>query len=188
MTFINNNREVQCDGCLNMMGAEDMEDWVSYGIFGGERQHYHGTCWQTGWYTGIEPKGEWPVTEEPEPAFDHVKGEVRTVSRTGGEKGVKPARFDLVPVGPLTTVAKLYGKGAAKYDDHNWMRGYEWSKSYAALMRHVTQFWGGEDLDPDTQLPHLASVVFHAFALMHYMDEHRSFDDRPRVANDDSIK
>lgn len=151
-------------------------------------RHYCETCWQTGWYTGIEPKGEWPVTEEPEPSFDHVKGEVRTVSRTGGEKGVKPARFDLVPVGPLTTVAKLYGKGAEKYDDHNWMRGYEWSKSYAALMRHVTQFWSGEDLDPDTQLPHLASVVFHAFALMHYMDEHRPFDDRPRVANDDSVK
>lgn len=105
--------------------------------------------------------------------------EVRTVSSTGGEKGVKPARFDLIPVGPLTTVARLYGKGAEKYEDHNWTRGYEWSKSYAALMRHVTQFWGGEDLDGDTELPHLAAVVFHAMALMQYMDEHREFDDRP---------
>lgn len=86
MTFINNNREVQCDGCLSITRADDVEEWVSYGTFGGERQHYHGTCWQTGWYTGIEPKGEWPIeegkppanlprrNEEPEPAFDHVKG------------------------------------------------------------------------------------------------------------------
>lgn len=109
-------------------------------------------------------------------------GEVRTVSSTGGAKGVKPARFDLIPVGPLTTVAKLYGKGAEKYDDHNWRRGYEWSKSYAALMRHVTQFWGGEDVDPDTELPHLAAVVFHALALMQFMEDHNSFDDRP-IAN-----
>lgn len=108
----------------------------------------------------------------------HGAAEVRTVSSTGGEKGVKPARFDLLPVGPLTKVATLYGKGASKYDDHNWRRGYEWSKSYAAMMRHATQFWGGEDLDPDTQLPHLASVVFHALALMEYMEHHRNFDDR----------
>jgi hypothetical protein len=116
-------------------------------------------------------------------------GEVRTTSSTGGEKGVKPARFDLIPVGPLATVAKLYGKGAEKYDDHNWRRGYEWSKSYAALMRHVTQFWGGEDVDPDTELPHLAAVVFHAMALMQFMEEHNAFDDRPiaKAASSDVV-
>ena len=115
---------------------------------------------------------------------DPWAGEVRTTSSTGGEKGVKPARFDLLPVGPLTTVAKLYGKGAEKYEDHNWRRGYEWSKSYAALMRHATQFWGGEDVDPDTGLPHMASVVFHALALIEYTEHHPDFDDRHKRDND----
>lgn len=105
--------------------------------------------------------------------------EIRTTSETGGEKGTKPARFDLLPVGPLTTVAELYGKGAEKYADHNWRRGYEWSKSYAALMRHATQFWGGEDRDEETGLPHMASVAFHALALIEFMDTHRDYDDRP---------
>lgn len=105
--------------------------------------------------------------------------EVRTTSNTGGEKGVKAARFDLVPVGPLTTVAELYGKGAEKYAPHNWTRGYEWSKSYAALMRHATQFWGGEDNDAETGLPHMASVAFHALALIEFMETHRDYDDRP---------
>lgn len=104
--------------------------------------------------------------------------EVRTVSTTGGEKGTKSARFDLIPVGPLTTVARLYAKGAEKYADHNWRRGYEWSKSYAALMRHATQFWDGEDCDEETGLPHMASVVFHALALLEFMERHQEFDDR----------
>lgn len=104
--------------------------------------------------------------------------EVRTVSVTGGEKGVKPARFDLVPIGPLTQVAQLYAKGAEKYDDHNWRLGYEWSKSYAALMRHATQFWNGENNDAETGLPHMTSVIFHAMALLEFMERFPDFDDR----------
>lgn len=100
-------------------------------------------------------------------------------SSTGGQKGSKDARFDLIPVGPLTEVAKLYGFGATKYADRNWEKGYDWSLSYAALMRHVTQFWSGEDVDQETNLSHLASVVFHALAMMEWSKTHPEFDDRP---------
>lgn len=109
-------------------------------------------------------------------------GEIRTVSSTGGEKGTKPARYDLIPVEALEQVAMLYGKGAEKYSEHNWRKGYEWSKSYASLQRHVNAFWSGEDDDPEMQLPHLASVVFHAFTLMTFMNEQRAFDDRYKQA------
>lgn len=108
--------------------------------------------------------------------------EVRTTSSTGGEKGTKPERYDLIPVEALRTMAQLYGKGAAKYSEHNWRKGYEWSKSYAALQRHVNQFWGGEDIDDEMQLPHLAGVVFHAFTLMTFMQEQPGFDDRFKAA------
>lgn len=73
--------------------------------------------------------------------------EIRTTSATGGQKGVKPERFDLIPVGPLTELSRLYDVGARKYAEHNWRKGYEWSKSYASIMRHSTLFWGGEDYD-----------------------------------------
>lgn len=108
--------------------------------------------------------------------------EVRTTSSTGGEKGVKPERYDLIPIEAMALVAQLYGKGAEKYEAHNWRRGYEWSKSYQALQRHSTAFWGGEDLDPEMQLPHLASVVFHALTLMTFMQEQTDFDDRFKAA------
>lgn len=123
------------------------------------------------------------VTQE---AMEELLGggrEVRSVNPlTGGEKGVKPERYDLIPVEPLRQVARIYGYGAAKYADRNWEQGYEWSKSYAALQRHANAFWGGEDIDPESGLPHLASVVFHALAMLEWASTHPELDDRPHHA------
>jgi hypothetical protein len=60
---------------------------------------------------------------------------------------VKLERFDLIPTGPLAELAKHYGLGARKYASHQWRKGYEWSKSYAAIQRHLNDFWGGKDYD-----------------------------------------
>ena len=73
--------------------------------------------------------------------------EVRTTSETGGMKGVKLERFDLIPAGPLQDLATLYGRGAAKYAEHNFRKGYEWSKSYSALQRHANAWARGESWD-----------------------------------------
>lgn len=73
--------------------------------------------------------------------------EVRTTSASGGQKGVKVERHDLIPVGPLRELAVHFGRGARKYDDHQWRKGYEWSKSLAALERHLKLFELGLDYD-----------------------------------------
>jgi hypothetical protein len=104
--------------------------------------------------------------------------EVRTVSATGGEKGTKLARFDLIPVEALTELANHYGRGAKKYDDDNWRRGYEWKKSYAAMQRHANAFWGGEDIDEETGTPHIIAVAWHAFTLFTFMQEFPEYDGR----------
>jgi hypothetical protein len=107
-----------------------------------------------------------------------IAGEVRTTSSTGGQKGVKSARYDLIPTGALKQVAEHYGRGAEKYDDNQWRKGYEWSKSYAALQRHATEFWSGEDFDAETGSNHLAAVAWHALTLLTFYNEHPDFDDR----------
>lgn len=106
-------------------------------------------------------------------------GQLISTSSSGGRKEVKLARFDLIPVGPLTELAKHYGRGAAKYADRNWEKGYEWSKNYAAAQRHLTAFWGGEDIDPETSTPHVIAAAWHMFALAEFMEKHKEFDDRP---------
>lgn len=108
------------------------------------------------------------------------------MSSTGAEKGTKDERFDLLPQEALAAVARHYGVGARKYADHNWRRGYEWSKSFAALQRHANAFWSGEDIDEETGSPHMAAVAFHAFTLLTFMEEQRTFDDRYKPTTDPS--
>lgn len=109
---------------------------------------------------------------------DGYHSEVRTTSSTGGEKGVKLARFDLIPPRPLWMLAEHYGRGASKYDDHQWRRGYEFSKSFAALQRHAWAWWSGEENDPELGSHHLVAVLWHAMALLEFGIEHPAHDDR----------
>lgn len=105
--------------------------------------------------------------------------ETRITAESGGQKGQKLARFDLLPVEPLFEVARLYGAGAEKYEDRNWELGVAWSLSFAALQRHAWLFWSGEQLDPETKRHHLSSVIFHAMALMEFDFKAKGTDDRP---------
>lgn len=107
--------------------------------------------------------------------------EARITSNTGGQKGQKLARFDLIPVDALWELAEAYGRGSEKYEDRNWERGYDWSLSYAAMMRHANQFWSGEERDEETGIHHMASVAWHAMALFHFSNSYKynEFDNRP---------
>lgn len=105
--------------------------------------------------------------------------EIRVVNATtGGEKGSKAQRFDLIPWEAVAEIAEVYHMGSKKYADHNWRKGYSWGLSYAAMMRHMTAFWEGEDLDPESGLPHMAHASWHGLALLTFMREHPDLDDR----------
>lgn len=97
---------------------------------------------------------------------------------TGGEKGSKLARVSLIPVYAQIEEAKVYGMGAEKYAPHNWRRGYPWSWSYDAMQRHLAQFWNGEDIDPESGLPHLAHARWHTGVLLEFMRYDLGTDDR----------
>lgn len=112
----------------------------------------------------------------------------------------------MIPIGPLVKLAEHFGKGARKYDVHQWRKGYEWSKSYSAMQRHGTAFWGGldydvcsndpdgclhitadgepfEPLEPDTCYNHtgshhLTAFAWHAFVLLEFTETHPEHDDR----------
>lgn len=109
-------------------------------------------------------------------------GETVQTSSTGAKKAGNDERYDLIPAEPLRLLAQHYGRGAKKYESRNWEKGYEWSKSFAALNRHLWQFWAGEDVDPETGTPHTVAVMWHAAALTEYMGTHPEFDDRPSSA------
>jgi hypothetical protein len=103
-----------------------------------------------------------------------------TNSSTGGQKGQKVERFDLLPPVALRAVAAHFGRGARKYEDRNWELGVDWSLSFAAMQRHLWSWWGGEDED-EIGSHHLAAVAWHALVLLTYaLDPHYAeLDDRP---------
>lgn len=87
-------------------------------------------------------------------------------------------RVGLIPIYPLWTVAQVYTMGAAKYADNNWRLGMQWSRVFDATLRHLYSFWNGEDIDPESGLPHPAHAAFGCLTLIEYMKTHRELDDR----------
>jgi len=105
-----------------------------------------------------------------------------------GVKGVKDVRYDLVPPEPTWYEAQVYGKGAEKYAERNWEGGYEWGKSIAAIERHIQLFKAGEDIDPESGLPHLAHARWHCGTLLAFMARGVGVDDRAKSANIDAMQ
>ena len=98
---------------------------------------------------------------------------------TGGKKGVKRAQLGSLDPMALYTVAEVAGSGAMKYDRNNYLKGYAWSLSYDAMMRHMLKFWAGEDTDEDG-LPHVGHAVWHGLALLAFSQRDIGTDDRPK--------
>ena len=112
---------------------------------------------------------------------DAASAEIRyTDPKTGGMKGDKLARHDLLPPDIVHELAEHYGKGARKYGERNMEKGYPWSKTYAACHRHLNAFWRGEDFDEETGSLHLISAAWHCFTMAWFFRHNAGTDDRPK--------
>lgn len=109
-----------------------------------------------------------------------VADEVRVTSETGGQKGQKLARLGSLDPLALLEVAKVAGFGERKYDRLNYMKGYDWSLSFDAGMRHRLAAWSGEDFDPESGLPHLAHAAWHDLTQLAFFLHGIGTDDRYR--------
>lgn len=162
------NKAAECDAMDVCSHAHPHEPNESCKI---ECSHFGGECVPAGVPDIITP------TDAPRPL---LANETRiTDPATGGQKGSKPERFDLIPAECLEKMARLYGWTTQKYEADNWRKGFSWRLSFAALMRHAWAFWRGEDNDSESGLPHLAHAAWHCFTLMWFMDNRKDKDDRP---------
>jgi hypothetical protein len=87
-------------------------------------------------------------------------------------------RLDLIPPEPLEEIGKVLGYGAVKYGQRNWENGMSWGRCYAAMLRHMLAWWGGQEYDPETNLSHLAHAGCCLFFLMAYRARKVGTDDR----------
>ena len=158
-----------CDSIFLLQGWRESE---------GAKREFDRAC-ELGLHVSFQDTG-YPVCHKQVTVGPMATSEVRIKNeKTGGEKGSKIERFDLIPAGPLTELARQYGVGCAKYADRNWEKGYDWSLSYASALRHLTQFWNGEDTDAETGTKHVIAAAWHCFALAEFMEKHPDLDNRP---------
>lgn len=90
-----------------------------------------------------------------------------------------------LPLGnvPDTAIAYMslsFLEGTLKYGRFNWrVTGVRSSIYHDALKRHLAKWWNGEDRDPLTEVPHLASVMACAAVILDAEYCGKLNDDRP---------
>ena len=106
------------------------------------------------------------------------------MSELGGKKesqGLKKAPWHLLPYAALSEVVNVFWHGAQKYGERNWEKGMPYSDVFGGVMRHLTEWWEGNDLDSETKLNHLAHACAGILFLLSYQIFGDGKDDRPNV-------
>lgn len=99
---------------------------------------------------------------------------------TGVKKDEGKPRWELVPFDAIRGVVEILTFGAKKYAARNWERGIAYGRVFGAIMRHLTAWWGGENLDPESGKSHLDHAMCELMFLSSYEKRGMtSFDDRP---------
>lgn len=81
-------------------------------------------------------------------------------------------RFDLLPPGPISRVVEVLTFGARKYSADNWKFVDKPKRRYfAAAVRHLFAWAGGEKLDPESGKHHLAHAACCILFLLHFEEE-----------------
>lgn len=91
--------------------------------------------------------------------------------------------LSLVPDTAVAYCALALTEGHLKYRAYNWrVAGAKASVYVAAARRHLAKWWNGEERDPTTQVPHLASVLASIAILVDAGECGMLSDDRPPKA------
>jgi hypothetical protein len=99
-----------------------------------------------------------------------------------GEAGSKKTPLHLLPPYALAQTALAHAEGARKYGPWNWRSNQVCATTYiGAIMRHLTAWQDGEDLDPDSGLTHIAKIAACCNILMDAQHCGTLVDDRSKV-------
>jgi len=94
--------------------------------------------------------------------------------------GCKKPPLSVLPAPAMYVAALALLDGACKYRRHNWrVAGVRTSVYYDAAMRHLTRMWEGEDVDPESGIPHLGHAMACLIILLDAQLAGKLTDDRP---------
>jgi hypothetical protein len=103
--------------------------------------------------------------------------------------GIKKVPFSTVPAPVIAEIGLAMLEGSRKYRRHNYRAiGVRASVYVDACMRHLTAWWEGESIDPDSGLSHLVKAMACLVVLRDAQILDKVVDDRPPKHKDGWIQ
>jgi hypothetical protein len=98
--------------------------------------------------------------------------------------GVKKPSAQFIPPAAIIEESAVMALGAAKYGAYNWQDDpVDATTYYSAAIRHLLQWFSGEDIDSESGASHLAHVRACMAILIDAKASGKLIDDRPRCAS-----
>ncbi len=97
---------------------------------------------------------------------------------TGLKYDTEKIPLELLDPLALEGLGKVLAFGKNKYAAHNWRGGISYSRLLGAALRHTFAILRGEDLDPESGLPHVDHLGCCWMFLSNMMKTRKDLDDR----------
>lgn len=120
---------------------------------------------------GFQTRLRTTVTYKPEDGFKQP--ETGGIKHDSGKPDLSHISLTL-----MEEVARVREFGAKKYSRGNWLKGFKYTRSIAAALRHIFAFSSGEDLDPESGLSHISHAICCLEHLLNDIKNHKHNDDR----------
>lgn len=126
-----------------------------------------------------KPDGRWPCAKCGEDWNIEHECASATETKTQGVKfdDGKP-KLSLLSTRWLLAVGEVLNYGAKKYAPDNWRKGMKHRRLIDASLRHLLAYSNGDDVDPESGLPHLAHLACSAMFLYELSLDRPEDDDR----------
>ncbi len=132
------------------------------------------------WNINLKEKSDWlnqPYKMEYPPIPEgFLTPEV--VNHTGVKHDSDKDPVELLDPLALEGIAKVLAFGAKKYAKHNWRGGLSYTRLIGAALRHTFALLKGEDVDPESGLPHVDHLGCCWMFLSNQMKTRPDMDDR----------
>jgi len=93
-------------------------------------------------------------------------------------------KMNLLPPKAIVEISKVLTFGASKYDAENWRKLDDLQNRYTAgALRHIFAHMDGEELDPETNLSHLAHAMCCLLFKLEIELEERTKEEELRESN-----
>jgi hypothetical protein len=102
------------------------------------------------------------------------------VKDKGSKFDTGKAQLHLVPPEFIEAVARVLEFGAGKYGEWNWQKGLRLSRIYDSTLRHMLAWQKGEDLDPESKLPHVWHAACNTAFMTWFLQHKPELDDRQK--------